>query len=120
MTRLPKVNSLLQKEVAEIVRTHVEFENEVLVTISEVETSSNVSNAKVFVSVVPKSQEKEVLLQLKEDIYHIQKELNKKLSSMRVPKIRFVIDHREEHAAHIEELIDQEHRRNESGSDRTE
>ncbi len=114
MSRLDKINSVLKKHAAEIIHRQVEFPLGVFITISDVDTSSNLGNANIWISVVPKSSEKEVLDVLKSEIYYIQKELNKRLTMRHVPKIRFVIDHREERAASIEKIIEQEHQGDES------
>lgn len=114
MSRLDKINSVIKTHTAEIMHRQVELPLGVFVTISDVDTSSNLGNANLWISVVPKTSEEEVLELLKKEIYHIQKGLNGRLTMRHVPKIRFVIDHREERAASIEKIIEQEHEGDES------
>lgn len=109
MDRILRVNSLVQKELSLIIQREVELFENALLTISEVDTSPDLKYADVFVSIIPKNREKEVIAELNEHIYDIQKELNKRLVMRAVPKIRFKVDAREERAARIEKIIEDEH-----------
>lgn len=103
--RLEKLNSLIQKELGLIIKEEIELPLDCLLTISRVETSVDIKHANVYISVIPKNKAVSVIKKLNNSIYHLQQELNHKLVMRFVPKIRFVIDHSEEHAAKIEEIL---------------
>ncbi|MBU1167867.1 30S ribosome-binding factor RbfA [Patescibacteria group bacterium] len=109
MSRLKKVSSLIREEFSSLVRQDVELPSGSLVTVSEVVTSPDLMEAKVFLSIVPKNKEEEILELIKKEIYFLQGELNHKLRMKRTPKLSLYIDHREQRAARIEQLIKQEH-----------
>lgn len=102
--RLQKLNSLIKEEVGKLIQEEFDFKKGVLVTVTKAETSPDVTHARINISVLPESEEANVLKELKENIYHIQKLLNKKLVMRYVPKIRFVLDRSIKKAARIEEL----------------
>jgi len=89
--RIEKVNSLLQKEISQILLKELDFGN-TLVTITGVETSRNLLESKILITVLPQEKEEEILRTLKDNIYDIQKMIDKKLNMRPVPKIHFEID----------------------------
>lgn len=90
--RQEQVNSLLQKELGEILQTELEFPVGTLLTISRVEVSSSLEHADVFVTVLPDEQTEKILELLQKNIYRLQKILDKKLFLKFVPKVRFFVD----------------------------
>jgi ribosome-binding factor A len=89
--RLQKVNSLLRKEISQIFLREMDFGDN-FISITDVQSTGNLSQAKVLISVLPEENEKKVLSVLKKNIYNIQKQINKKLNMKPVPKIHFEID----------------------------
>ena len=102
--RIKKLNSLLREEVGKVFQKELEFEKGVLVTILKAEVSPDVAHAKISLSILPDTYEKEVMKYLEENIFEIQQSINKKLVLRKVPKIRFVIDPSIKKTARIEEL----------------
>ena len=90
--RQEQVNSLVQKELGQILHTEFEFPQGTLLTISRVEVSSSLEHADIFVTVLPDSQTKDILQLLEKNVYHLQKLLDKKLVLKFVPKIKFRVD----------------------------
>lgn len=88
--RLKRINELLKRQVGQIILEEVDFPNNVLVTVSGVETSQDATHCKVFISVFPETETKNVLVILGKVIYFIQQLLNKNLRMRPVPQIRFV------------------------------
>lgn len=103
--RIAKLNSLIQQELGKIIKEEVDLPTDILVTVSRVETSIDVKHAKVYISVIPKNKTASTIKRLSKNIFQIQQELNKRLVLRFVPKIRFEIDHSEEHAAKIEKIL---------------
>jgi len=109
--RIDQINELLKREVSEILLKERTFDRNVLVTVTRVETTMNLAEAKVFISVLPEDQRRDILRSLRKDIYLIQQKLNKKLFLRKIPKIVFYEEKSVEQAARIEELISEVHKK---------
>ena len=103
--RVEKVNSLLQQEIGKIIHRDFDFGPENLITITRVNTSSNLIEAKVFVSVFPDKSSKQIIDKLNRAIYTTQKKINRILNMRPIPKIKFVIDKNPSQAGRVEELL---------------
>ncbi len=103
--RIAKLNSLIQQELGRIIKEEVELPRDVFITISKVETSVDAKHVGVYVSAIPKNKTASVFRKLNQNVYRIQQILNRKLVMRFVPKIRFIIDHSEEHADRIEKIL---------------
>ena len=104
--RILKVNQLIKKELSQIILKEAEFPKEALVTLTRVETLPNLSECKVWISVIPEGRFKEVFKILSRNIYFIQQKLNKRLKMKRVPKIRFLEERKTAEASKIEEILE--------------
>lgn len=104
--RQEQVNSLVQKELGEILHIELEFPQGTLLTISRVEVSSSLEHADIFVTVLPDSQTENILQLLEKNVYHLQKLLDKKLVLKFVPKIRFFVDEGMQAENKVNELLD--------------
>jgi len=104
--RVPQVNNLIQKELSKIIFREVEFPLGVLVTLTRVDTSSNIIESKVYVSVMPESKAEEVFKLLNRQIYFIQQILNKRLRMRPIPKIIFMAEKETVRAGKVEELLE--------------
>jgi len=105
MWRIEKVNAFIKKELGSIILKEVDIFPDILLTITRVESSSNLIEAKVYLSILPEEKTEEVINLLKRKIYFIQQMLNKKLQIRPVPKIIFVKESRTAEASRIEELL---------------
>ncbi|MCK4592428.1 30S ribosome-binding factor RbfA [Candidatus Parcubacteria bacterium] len=103
--RILKVNKLIKQEVGKIILSEINFPAGIMVTVMKAEVSKDLRYADVFISVLPFEKKEEVQEILKENIYFIQKILNKKLFMKPLPKIKFVIDESGEYVGKIDELI---------------
>jgi ribosome-binding factor A len=103
--RILKVNKLIKQEVGKIILSEINFPADVMVTVIKAETSKDLRYADVFVSVLPFEKKEEAEKILKENIYFMQKILNKKLFMKPLPRIRFVIDKSGEYVGKIDELL---------------
>ena len=104
--RIPRVNQLLQKEIAEILLQELDLPEGVLATVTRVEATGNLQEAKVYISVMPEARNEEVMLGLERDIFSIQQALNKRLRMRPVPRIRWTLETKTSEAQRIEELLE--------------
>lgn len=103
--RLARVNELLKEELSKLIVQEVDIERDILITITNIDTSPDLRYAKVLISVLPDSRAGSALKILSKSIYHLQKELDKRLSMRPVPKIRFEIDAGGKRYSAIEDII---------------
>jgi len=103
--RVEKINALLKKELNKIFLKEFDFSPEVFITITRVETSSNLIESKVYISVIPKKAKKEIFDFLNKEIYHIQQKINKALRMRPVPKIIFKEEKETERAGEVERIL---------------
>ena len=75
-----------------------------MITVSLVETTPDLREAKVWISVFNQDSQ-EVLKILNQEVYDIQGRLYKGLAMRLVPKVRFVIDHSGEYSDHINQVL---------------
>jgi len=104
--RIPRVNQLIKKELSQIVLKEIEFPKGVLVTVTRVETSLDLNQAKVFISSLPESHTERVLSILNRQIYFIQQKLNKRLKMKFIPKIEFREEKKTREAGEVEGILE--------------
>ena len=105
MERIQQVNQLIKKELGQIILREGDFPKNVLVTLTRVETSRNLIDSMVYVSVLPENQSQTILEILNRRIFHIQQLLNKRLRMRPIPKIQFIEEEATRDAGRIEELL---------------
>jgi ribosome-binding factor A len=86
--RLERVNELLRQEISKLLLREIDFVD-ILVTVTNVNTSPDLKQAKIKITVLPTEKGEQVLRIIQRNIFHLQQELNKKLHLKSVPKIRF-------------------------------
>lgn len=105
--RLSRVNRLLCKELSLLLPHEIEFPQNVLVTVTRVETTPNFQQARVFVSVFPPGLSDKVFLTLSRNVFTLQQILNKRLKMRPVPRVEWVLETKTAEAQRIEELLEQ-------------
>ena len=111
MDRVQRVNQLIKKELNQIILKEVDFPKDVLVTITRVESSSNLIQVRVYVSVMPENKTGQIMSILSRDIYSIQQGLNKRLKMRPIPKIIFVEEKTTREAAKVEKILEEIHKK---------
>jgi len=104
MSRIDKINELLQSEIAQIINQEI-FLKDSLITISYVDCSPDLRNAKVGISVLPDHHFGSALSKIRKNKGLLRKSLAKKLKIRQLPKIHWVIDPSQKNASEIEALI---------------
>ncbi len=104
--RLYRVNSLLKKELSEILLKEIDFPANLLITITRAEASPNLREAKIYLAVMPEVKIEKVFQILNKKIYKIQQALNKRLKMRPIPKIVFCKEEATETAARVEQLLE--------------
>jgi len=104
--RINRINEEIQKELSSLFRTLKDPRVQGgMVTVTHVDTTSDLRYAKVFVSVLDKSQEKDVLRGLKSAAGYLRRELGAAVKLRYTPELQFIADDSIEQGAHILELL---------------
>lgn len=83
----------------------MELPEGVLLTITDVNTTGDLKQTKIYVSIFPETMIKKVLSTLEKRAGFFQKFLNKKLKMYFVPQISFILDKTENRAETVEDLL---------------
>lgn len=100
--RIPKINRHLQRTLGEILLTEVDIPDGAIVTISHVDTTSNLRFSTIWLYISPTEKAAATLEMLVPQMYDIQGSLNRALEFRPMPRIRFKHDNGSEHAVNID------------------
>ncbi len=104
--RIPQVNQVIKEELSRIILKELECPPGVLVTVTRVETSVDLKQAKAYISVMPEERGKDILLVLNNQIFKLQQRLNQRLNMRPVPRIKFLEEKETVQAGKIEEILE--------------
>lgn len=109
--RAKRVSEQIRKEVSAILRDQVKDPRLGFATITGVDVTNDLSDAKIYFSVYGKSEDLESTREALASAHgYIRKEIGQRIQLRHVPEIRFIYDASLEHAAHINELIEKIHK----------
>ncbi len=105
--RILKVNELIKREVGKIILEMIDDPRFGFVTVTRVDTSPDLEQAKVFLSYLgtKTKQEEGIRRVIQENAYEIQNRLNHTLEMKNVPKLVFDFDYSARNAARVEKLL---------------
>lgn len=104
-TRATRMADQIHKDVMAILRHKVKDPRINWVTVNDVEVANDYSLAKIYYTVLEKSQQAQVAKALESAKGFIRSELSKGLTTYTVPQLRFVFDESLERGSHILSLI---------------
>ena len=104
--RIGRINEEIQRELSTLIRTVKDPRVHGLVSITAVDTTSDLRYAKIFVSVLDQSDVGEVIKGLKSAAGYLRRELGGVLSLRYTPELVFQRDDSMVKGAHILELIE--------------
>ena len=100
--RINRINEEIQKELSSLFRTLKDPRVQGgMVTITHVDTTSDLRWCRVYVSVLDKAQEKDVVKGLKSAAGYLRRELGRAVQLRYTPELQFVADDSIEYGAHI-------------------
>ncbi len=106
--RKDRVGDQIRKEVSQIVQKELKDPGIGFVTITDVELSDDLKNAKIFYSVLGDEKSKSDSSQaLDRAVFFIQREIGKRMRLKYTPKMRFIFDNSLEKGARIEKRLEQ-------------
>jgi ribosome-binding factor A len=106
-SRSDRVASQIQKEMAELIRTHVKDPALGMVTVSDVEVTRDLAVAKLYVTfLAAQKTPAECVKRLTEYVPELRRELGKHLRIRVLPEIRFIYDESIERGLRMDALLD--------------
>ncbi|MBQ5584655.1 MAG: 30S ribosome-binding factor RbfA [Ruminiclostridium sp.] len=115
--RIGRINEEIQRELASLLRTVKDPRVHGLVTITRVDTTPDLRYAKVYVSVLDKSDVKEVVKGLKSAGGYLRRELGRALSLRYTPELVFQADDSIDRGTHILKLLNDIERKEGGGAE---
>lgn len=105
--RFRRVAEEIKKEVSDILRSQLKDPRIIKMTsVTDVETSRDISYAKIFVSIYGDKNEQETILKvLNKAAGFIRTEIGKRIRIHHTPEIEFLLDRSMEYGAHIESVL---------------
>lgn len=109
-TRQAKIARLLQKELSEILRLQTAKTHGILISVSSVKISPDLSVAKAYLSIFPSEQAQTILDNLTRNARTIRYDLGQKVRFQlrKVPELTFFLDDSLDYAENIDRLLRQE------------
>ena len=107
--RIERLNDAFQEEISKILMTEIKDEEIRFVTITGVETTTDLSFAKVYFTVLDDEKRKTTLDALNKAASYIRGELSKRVDIRHTPELKFIYDDSIEYGQHIEKIIEKIH-----------
>lgn len=106
--RTDRINGLLRQEISQLLSSELNDPRlSGVVSITKVETSSDLTYARVFVSVLGDNSHQETVLSgINSAAGYIRRQLRSRLSMRFVPELNFILDHSIEEAEQVFRLMD--------------
>ena len=106
-TRQNKISRLIQKELSEIFLLQTKSMNGVLVSVSAVRISPDMSIARVYLSVFPSGGRQEIVKNSNDNMKSIRYELGARVRHQLriIPELKFFVDDSLDYAERIDELL---------------
>ena len=106
-TRQNKISRLIQKELSEIFLLQTKSMNGVLVSVSAVRISPDMSIARVYLSVFPSERSQEIVKNINDNMKSIRYELGTRVRHQLriIPELKFFVDDSLDYAERINELL---------------
>lgn len=106
-TRQNKISRLIQKELSEIFLLQTKAMSGVLVSVSAVRISPDMSIARVYLSVFPSEKSQEIVKNINDNMKSIRFELGTRVRHQLriIPELKFFVDDSLDYVERIDELL---------------
>jgi ribosome-binding factor A len=108
-TRQNKIARLIQKELSEIFLLQTKSMKGVLVSVSKVRISPDMSVCRAYLSIFPSEKGEEIVKNINDNIKSIRFDLGNRLRHQLriIPELKFFVDDSLDYIEHIDELLKQ-------------
>lgn len=104
--KIERLNHAFQEEISMILMTEIKDEDIKFVTITGVDTTSDLSFAKVYFTVLDDTKKQTTLEALNKAASFIRGELSQRVEIRHTPELKFIYDTSIEYGEHIERIIE--------------
>lgn len=106
-TRLSKIERLLQKELSDIFQKQTQGMHGVLISVSVVRVSPDLSVARAYLSIFPSEKSKELLENIRTNTKAIRFDLGQRIRQQvrKIPELAFFIDDSLDYIENIDNLL---------------
>lgn len=106
-TRLSKIERLLQKELGDIFQKEAQSMKGILISVSVVRVSPDLSVARVYLSIFPSDKGKELLENIRANVKAIRFELGQRIRTQvrKIPELAFFLDDSLDYLENIDNLL---------------
>jgi len=105
--KIERLNDIFQKEISIILMTEVKDEDIKFVTITDVDTTSDLSFAKVYYTVLDDSKKEKTASALDGAASFIRTKLAERVDIRHTPELKFIYDTSIAYGEHIEKIIEE-------------
>jgi ribosome-binding factor A len=103
--RSARFNRLLQEEISDILRSRLKDPRIGFASVVRVEATEDLRSAKIYVSVLDEDSAEQTILGLESAAGLIRRELHHRMSTRRVPALRFFLDQTISYSVHISKVL---------------
>ena len=104
--RIGRINGEIQQELSALLRTVKDPRvSDAMITITHVDTTSDLRYARVYISALDRTDEKDLMRGLKSAAGYLRRELGGRLGLRYTPELQFFADDSIAHGAHILDLL---------------
>jgi len=107
--RLQKISKVIKEEISLIFLHKIQDTTIGLVTITKVDISPDLRNAKIYLSIFPNEKRESSLTKVNEMHGFIRTELAAQMTTRYVPELRFFLDDSADYVEHIDTLLKKIH-----------
>lgn len=106
-TRQQKISRLIQKELSEIFLLQTKSMHGVMVSVSAVRISPDLSVCRAYLSIFPSNRGEEIIKNINDNVKAVRYELGQRLRfQLRItPELKFFVDDSLDYIEHIDELL---------------
>lgn len=106
-TRLSKIERLLQKELGDIFQKQTQAMRGVLISVSVVRVSPDLSVARAYLSIFPSGRSKELMEAIKANTKAIRYDLGQRVRTQlrKIPELTFFVDDSLDYIENIDHLL---------------
>ena len=105
--KIERINHMIMEEVSKILMLEVKDERFKFVTVTDCDTSNDLSYCKVYVTVLKQEKKEETLKALNNASSFIRGELAKRIEIRHIPELKFIYDESVSYGEKIDKIIDE-------------
>lgn len=105
--KIERINHMIMEEISKILMLEVKDEDIKFVTVTDCDTSNDLSYCKVYVTVLEQKKKDETLKALNNASSFIRGELAKRIEIRHIPELKFIYDESIFYGEKIDKIIDE-------------